>query len=542
MKLKFKTTCFILFIVFIASTFIIRIDNIYADINNEIAYISKTDATLLAYQIINKKINDADCIWNKTTFINENINLYDFDSNINAYLFRLNTNKINQGYILVNANAFEPSVQSFSYDGDYVLDSILKSKTGKKTQNKEKIIFADDFSFIKEKKNANGESSYINLATDKVIKASKKALNDNYRYNKKSRLDQNSINNLKNLKNKRIISFSGESSLNEECLKVDINDINSTNKLNSSLNSDDTMTKGMGSSENIINNTTSTLDTTNKTNTSKNTTNKTTASNTTNKTTTSKNTTNKTTTSKNTTNKTTPSNTTNKTATSKNTTNKTTASNTTNKTTAPKNTTASNITNNTNISNTTDSSNCSTKPNVNKNAYTITGILNKDYKVYTMLDFPDYDNHCGPVVGVNLIYYWTHGHPNKNSLSSLWDDKVFIDLYKYMKTKEHNTTYDFDLVNGLSQFAVNRKKPVTSSNTSDGSDWNFFKNNIDNNIPVVTLLHADPKYDNHYVLAVGYENDGGSNYLRILDGWFKSTNTFYKYRGSIVHAMYDKWN
>lgn len=80
-----------------------------------ITYIPEADAVFLANQCIKEQIGN-DCPWTKSTKISETADLFDFEGNVNAYLFRLTTGGKRSGYVFVNASAKAPSVEAFGYD------------------------------------------------------------------------------------------------------------------------------------------------------------------------------------------------------------------------------------------------------------------------------------------------------------------------------------------------------------------------------------------------------------------------------------------
>lgn len=380
MKHNIKFISFFLSLFLVINYIATPAHKIYGYSNTANNYITEYDASLITKQFIYEESNLTNNMWDYTTSIKSTIKLYDFNDNVIMYLFRLTTNGIDKGYVLLDANSSNPYIYSFSYDSDYILDSISIEKTGINTKDDEKIIIYDDFSFLIKKEDEEGKTYYIDFETDEIIDISQNKNND-----KPTKL--------------KIGKSSSKTKIKDNAAK------------------------------------------------------------------------------------------------------------------------ASSKTNN----------------------YVIAGILDKDYKIYTNKDFPKIKNYCGPIAGINLIYYWTHAHPLKNSLSPLWNKNTFSDLATYMNTTLRNSTTNHDLSNGLINYAKNKNKPIDFWDESNGKDWSFFKDNIDKNIPIITLLNKDPKYKNHFVVAIGYKYKNNNKYLRILDGWSKSTNIFYKYRGNIVDARYIKW-
>ena len=171
--------------------------------------------------------------------------------------------------------------------------------------------------------------------------------------------------------------------------------------------------------------------------------------------------------------------------------------------------------------------------------HNVSGIWSSGYHIYLMSDFTGYTNHCGPTAGTNLIYYWSHyGTPRQ---SQLWKGSVFQDLYKYMNTNVGITGTSTNYISdGLSTFAISRNDPIVDNYSSSG-DWNFFVNYLEDNRPIITLVNGDPKYGNHYILSVGYQNTSTGQYLRIADGWSRTFSNFYKFQGKIADARYVSW-
>lgn len=98
--------------------------------------------------------------WNDSTQIDDEVPLFDYDGNINSYLFRLKTNGISQGYIFVNTISAEAGVESFSDVGEHPVDTMAKKQLGHSTKKTDNIINAGILNYAVEKKD-----KYIKLDT-----------------------------------------------------------------------------------------------------------------------------------------------------------------------------------------------------------------------------------------------------------------------------------------------------------------------------------------------------------------------------------------
>lgn len=106
-------------------------------------------------------------VCNDTTVIDELVPMYDFDGNINSYLFRLKTDGVKQGYLVVDANEDTAGVELANDIGEYAVDIIAKEKLGRPINKEDGIIHPALFTFIRKEK----DQTYRNFATDEPIQA-----------------------------------------------------------------------------------------------------------------------------------------------------------------------------------------------------------------------------------------------------------------------------------------------------------------------------------------------------------------------------------
>ncbi len=202
-KFKLLMIIVIIFAIFSFIFFYGRKASSYIVGNNP--YISYKDAKLLANQIIEKKKNLKDSSWNNSTIINEALNLYDLKGNVTMYLFRLKTDKINKGFILVNASANAPSVEAFSYSGNFYLDSFLSNESSLKLEPDDKILYLDNYSFIICRKNSKGTLTYLDVKTNRPIDEVK--VKEYFAGNIISNKDEKAIENLESLRKNSRFGF-----------------------------------------------------------------------------------------------------------------------------------------------------------------------------------------------------------------------------------------------------------------------------------------------------------------------------------------------
>lgn len=113
--------------------------------------------------------------WNDSTQIDDEVPLFDYDGNINSYLFRLKTNGISQGYIFVNTISAEAGVESFSDVGEHPVDTMAKKQLGYSTKKTDNIINAGILNYAVEKKD-----KYIKLDTGDQLDGDYNELKSSY--------------------------------------------------------------------------------------------------------------------------------------------------------------------------------------------------------------------------------------------------------------------------------------------------------------------------------------------------------------------------
>lgn len=127
-------------------------------------YISQEVAQDYANQMIDEMKESELYLWNDSTVIDEVIPMYDFEGNINSYLFRLKTNGIKQGYIVVDAKSETAGVEICNDTGEYAVDKISKQKLGRPINKKDFIIRPGTFYFVVEQDN----QTYVNFSTGDI--------------------------------------------------------------------------------------------------------------------------------------------------------------------------------------------------------------------------------------------------------------------------------------------------------------------------------------------------------------------------------------
>ncbi len=176
---------------------------------------------------------------------------------------------------------------------------------------------------------------------------------------------------------------------------------------------------------------------------------------------------------------------------------------------------------------------------------------NFNFVPYEMGEFRN-DNHCGPTAATNLVYYWSLIRPGghrplflgpENALRP--EKAVFGMLHSGMRS-EYTGTDNKEIIPGIRAFARSRYDDIAGSGSqTEGAfssvNWSFITNQINQSIPLIVLLNGDPKYKNHFILCVGYQECSDGNYLRMADGHSKSISNFYYFKGSIVGAYYVRW-
>lgn len=139
-------------------------------------------------------------------------------------------------------------------------------------------------------------------------------------------------------------------------------------------------------------------------------------------------------------------------------------------------------------------------------------VVYDDYKSATVYD------HCGAIAVTNLaLYYSLRGYSN---LDQGGKDKTFAAVHKIVKNGP-KATIATDLKTYFSNCGYTAK-------TRSASSYNAVKDAVRSGHPSALLLEGSiDKW--HWILAVGYrEYSSNEKYFRIMDGWKRHTNKFYR--------------
>lgn len=145
---------------------------------NSIESISQNEAQQIARELIQEggaKDLIPDWNWNETTKIVDFAPMYDYNQNVNSYLFRLSTNNLSQGYIIVNAVKGAEGVENYCDTGSSPVDIMAQKALGHKIKADDKIVRAGMMEFAVQRK-----SGFLNLETDKLLHSTKQKLSDFY--------------------------------------------------------------------------------------------------------------------------------------------------------------------------------------------------------------------------------------------------------------------------------------------------------------------------------------------------------------------------
>ena len=177
---------------------------------------------------------------------------------------------------------------------------------------------------------------------------------------------------------------------------------------------------------------------------------------------------------------------------------------------------------------------------------------NFNFVPFVTSDFRNQD-HCAPTAATNLVYYWSVLRPGGHRALFLGPENalrpekaVFGMLYSGMRTEYSKGTADKEIIPGIRAFARSRYDDIAGSGSQtegvlSSVNWSFITSQINQSIPLIVVLHGDPKYTDHSILCVGYQECSDGNYLRIADGHSKSISNFYYFKGSIKGAYYVRW-
>ena len=129
----------------------------------------------------------------------------------------------------------------------------------------------------------------------------------------------------------------------------------------------------------------------------------------------------------------------------------------------------------------------------------------------------------------NFFYLYKNDPLYKNIRYHDWNS-TYTKLFKYMKTKTDEGTWDDDMLAGLDKYVKRRGYTVKSCKLMH-TDAVGVVNQINIGLPVLLSLNDSACYDDHTVLALGYDtfkysNGDVSRYIRIVDGWSCRANRF----------------
>lgn len=114
--------------------------------------------------------------WNNSTKIESEVPLFDYDGNINSYLFRLNTNGLSQGYIFINTTRAVSGIESFSDVGNHPVDIMARKQIGHNIKEADSVINAGLLNYsVKE------SDKYINLETGDQLSSNIDKLKSSYK-------------------------------------------------------------------------------------------------------------------------------------------------------------------------------------------------------------------------------------------------------------------------------------------------------------------------------------------------------------------------
>ena len=187
----------------------------------------------------------------------------------------------------------------------------------------------------------------------------------------------------------------------------------------------------------------------------------------------------------------------------------------------------------------------------------------ESFRVWTMNDFRfngKFDNHCGPTAIMNMMKYWVDCRDIDmrqlffTTCSSQYNENAtFNKVSSYVRSTPTSGTYPDTAFRMLRKYFedYNKKMPVGDDYVKKYYiDWAWLKTQFANGNPMYLRLgyRTERKYTvdyPHAVLGVGayYSNWTGNNYVRIVDGWERSTKNYveYTYNYSFDCAWYYRW-
>lgn len=114
-------------------------------------------------------------LWDDTTKVEEAVPLYDYNGNVNAYLFRLSTQGVQQGFAVVNLSTGEPYAETYSREGDAAVDCMMMCWYGRRITAEDHIIRVNAYAYLL----PDGDS-FIDLETNQPVPESLTELKSAY--------------------------------------------------------------------------------------------------------------------------------------------------------------------------------------------------------------------------------------------------------------------------------------------------------------------------------------------------------------------------
>lgn len=142
---------------------------------------------------------------------------------------------------------------------------------------------------------------------------------------------------------------------------------------------------------------------------------------------------------------------------------------------------------------------------------------------------------CAPTAATNLLFYWYSRDTKKykSLLDTSWSN-TFKLMSKYMNTSDKNGTKDANVADGYKKYISHHGFSVSAKFHSGTSKGKKIVSVIDGGRPCHLILHGHYMYEDHSVLAVGYQQyiyehwygDTYQTYIRIADGWTSKASRF----------------
>lgn len=126
--------------------------------------------------------------WNNSTSIDETVPLYDFNGNVNSYLFRLKTDGLQQGFILVDLTEKSPYAEAYCSTGKHPVDYMMLKHFNHEITAENKIVHAGMFKYAFEKDN-----TFYDLESNNPLNATKNDLQTSYKKSSQLACSKSSI-------------------------------------------------------------------------------------------------------------------------------------------------------------------------------------------------------------------------------------------------------------------------------------------------------------------------------------------------------------